>query len=154
MKGKKTDTEFLSNFITECVSNNLISTDQILEAAKNKIIEIDAKIKDVEDLKKIRSKLLDVVFTFEKPTKSQKIEDIKILSFLKIQHQHICKHICDMIKKSTSTLENLDDGVYQISDVIFCVKQLLEQKILSKTGTLILRGDLFDEYVKFVSQEK
>lgn len=153
MRGRKIDTEFLTKFITSCVEVGKFSSEDILKEAKNKIEQIDQKIIEVENLRILRSKLLDVVLTFDKAAKEIKPEEAKILTFFKIQDQHICKFICDKIKCSTINIDCLKDGPYDTKDILFCIKQLIEHKIISKVGDILLRGELYDEYVKFVLRD-
>ncbi len=153
MRGRKIDSEFLSQFITDCISNNKTSTDDIISCAKIQIESIDNKIKEVEELRLKRSKLLDVVLTFEKTDNSRKVHESKILLFFKIQNSHICKFICDNMKESAIKLESLYNRGYSIQDIVFCVKQLIEHKVISKAGDYLLRGELFKEYLKFVLQD-
>lgn len=151
MKGKKIDTEFLSAFITECIDNNKSSTDEIINEAKSRISSIDQKIKEVEALKVIRCKLLDVVINFEKENDaSNKIRESKILSLFNIQNSNICKFICDSIKESSINIELLYGKNYSNKDIIFCIKQLLEYKVICRNNNCLSRGELFDEYLKFV----
>ena len=154
MRGRKVDTDFLSQFISECVNRDKISTVDILLEAKNQISSIDEKIKEVDKLRIKRGKLLDVVMTFEKPDKTNIINESKTLLFFKIQNTHICKFICDNMKNSATTLESLYCSKYSVQDIIFCVKQLLEYKVISSAGNYLLRGELFYEYLKFVLQEQ
>lgn len=153
MRGKKTDNEFLSSFITQCVKKNINSSEQIAEAARQKVLEIDQKIKEVELLKVTRSKLLDVIATFDKPTKSDKNEEAKILSFFKIQNPLVCKFLCESIKNSTIKLGAFKESKHPQEDILFCIKQLIEHKVIHKTGDHLLRGDMYQEYMKFVLQE-
>lgn len=60
MRGKKSNKEFISNYIENCVENGIDSLDDIYMTVNNKIIIIDNKIKEVEQLKKQRTDLLDV----------------------------------------------------------------------------------------------
>ncbi len=60
MRGKKSDKEYISNFIENSVKCGKTSLEDILEDVTNKISSIDLKIKEVEALKLERSKLLDV----------------------------------------------------------------------------------------------
>jgi hypothetical protein len=152
MRGKKVDTEFLSNFIIKCVSQNKPSQEEIVELAKQEIAEIDAQIKEVERLRVVRSKLLDVVSTFEKTTTSHK-EEAKILSFFRIQNPKICKFICDLVKEKTVKVDSLKDKEFAFTDIVFCIKQLLEYKVILKSGEYLLKGDMFDEYSSFVLRE-
>jgi hypothetical protein len=150
MRGRKVDTEFLTNFITACVEAGKFSSEDILKEAQNKIEKIDTQIKEVEKLKAIRSKLLDVVLTFDKTPKEIQSEDSKILTFFKIQHPHICKFICDSVKDSAAKIESLYNNTHNKTDILFCIKQLVEHKVISKVGEVLLRGELYSEYIKFV----
>lgn len=148
MRGKKVDTDFLSQFISQCVGKNIFTQDDIVKQAKSEISNIDEQIKKVEKLKVVRSKLLDVVSTFEKKHSSHK-EEIKALSFFQMQKPDICQYICRYLKNENISIETLYSGRYPVADIIFCVKQLIEHKIVSKTGDILIRGDAFDEYIDF-----
>jgi hypothetical protein len=149
MRGKKIDSEFLSNFITDCIGNGKSTTDDILLEARNQIAEIDEKIIEVERLKIIRSKLLDVVIAFGGNNK-QKSEDYKLLNLFNISNIHICKFICDNLKDSAVQIEALYNHGYSIEDIIFCIKQLIEHKVVSRAGNFLLRGESFNMYTKHV----
>jgi hypothetical protein len=153
MKGKKVDPEFVSEFISTAIQSGYQTTDDIVAFAQAEIQEIDEEIKRIETRKIRRGKLVDVVNSFSKPTKPNKQDEIRILSFFKIQNINICKFICKQIKDEVTTIDELSKMNYPISDVLFCIKQLLEHRILSKSGTHLLRGELFDEYLKFVLKE-
>lgn len=150
MKGKKNDAEFVSNFITECISSGIEFPEEIVTKAKNIIANIDNEIKNVEKQKIIRSKLLDVINAFEKPQKISKFKEINILNFCKIQEPIICKHICLLIKNKVVRIEDLKKINYNISDILFCTKQLIAYKILSYSNNLFLRGEMFNEYLNFI----
>lgn len=151
MKGKKIDSEFVTTFIENCVNNNIFSTDQILQSAKSQINDIDAKIKEVESLKKTRSKLLDVVLTFEQKESTQpRIQDSKILKLFNIKDKNISKIICDKLKLGPFEISTLTSINYPINDVNFCIKQLLEYKIISKLGKHILCGSMYQDYINSV----
>lgn len=152
MRGKKVDSEFVSDFISHCVSSGIDTTEGIIQQAQNNINEIDEEIKRVEKQKIVRSKLLDVISTFDKPNKTNKSEEIRALSFFKIQYPHICQSICHVLKNGPTTIEGLGNH-YPAPDVLFCVKQLLEHKVISKSGAHLLRGEAFDEYLKFALRE-
>lgn len=153
MRGKKIDSEFVSNFICECVSAGNNTPDAILARAEKIVSQIDEEIKEIEKKKIYRSKLLDVIATFDRSEKLQKTEDVRILSYFNIQNTQISHHICSLLKKGPCTLDDLG-GQYLMADTIFCIKQLLEQKIISKTGKYMLRGDHFDDYLKCVFKEE
>lgn len=152
MRGRKTDSEFISEFIAGCVKAGYDTPEAIIQQARGGINTIDEEIQRVERLKANRSKLLDVIATFEREAKQSKSEEARILSFFKIQHPQICKFICDKIKDSVIVIEDLGNK-YSNQDLMFCIKQLIEHKIVAKSGNHLLRSDSFDDYLKFVLRE-
>lgn len=153
MRGRKTDSEFISEFITSCVRSGYDTPDVIVQQASQQINSIDEEIKRVEKLKVTRAKLLDVIATFDRSSKQSKSEEARILCFFKIQQPQICKFICDRVKDGVITIENLGSK-YPAQDIMFCVKQLIEHKIVAKTGSHLLRGESFEDYLKFVLRER
>lgn len=153
MKGKKSDPEFLSQFISDSISKNILSTEDMVKLAKSQIEDIDKKIKEVEDLKKIRSKLLDVIDCFDKELKDKNLlntsEDICLFD---IKNQHISKFICDSVKHDNVNIKCLIHK-YSVDDFFFTVKELVKNKVLFKIGDTILKGEKFDRYVNLVFQE-
>lgn len=151
MKGKKTDTEFISNYIQNCVGMNINTPEEIVKEALSDIEHIDSLIKQAEKLKIERSKLLDVVNVFgtAKPDKS---EEIRALSFFKLEYPEICQYICSSLKNYPVSVEDFS-AKYPAMDVVFCIKQLLEVKVISKSGTHILRGDRYNDYMKIILKE-
>lgn len=152
LKGKKIDSEFVTSYIEKCVNNNVYSADEMLRLAKLEISNIDSKILEAENLKKTRSKLLDVVLTFENK-KSNKLEDIKILKLFNIKNKNICKFICDKIRVGPVDIKCLVSGQYQINDINFAIKQLIENKVIYKTEQYILQGELYQSYLTNVMRE-
>ena len=154
MRGRKVDSEFLSEFITECINNNKNSTDDIIKEAKSRIVFIDDKIKEVQKLRLIRGKLLDVVLSFEKSDKSNKTNESKYLNFFKVENPHIGKFICDSIKDTSIEIESLYGNDYSIKDIFFSIKQLLECKVIAKDENCLFRGELFQDYIKYILREQ
>jgi hypothetical protein len=153
MRGRKSDAEFISEFIAECIRSGRDTPGEIIQQARQDINHIDDEIRRVESLKQKRAKLLDVISTFEKSVKPSKSEEARVLSFFKIQQPRICKFICDRMKTNVISVDDLTKLKYPASDVLFCIKQLLEQRIISKSGVHLLRGEMFDDYLKFVLRE-
>lgn len=151
MRGKKIDSQFLTDFISFCVMEGNTTPDEMVTVAQKEIDEINYQIKKVEELKLRRSKLLDVIATFKEPVKSNK-EEVRILTFFQIQNPHICKFIIDLIKISPLNREKLVCP-FSSHDINFCIKQLLEHQVIAKIGETLLRGESFDEYLRFVLQE-
>ena len=107
------------------------------------IQSIDDQIKKIEELKIKRSKLLDVVSTFD-TLKKDKTEEAKLLSFFKMEYPALCKSICQQVKNGSIVIEPHN------YDYNYAIKQLLEYKILFKINNKLIRGDKFDDYMKFV----
>lgn len=151
MRGKKSNPEFVSAFISKCLQQGIITTSGIVEAAKLDIQDIDDKIIEVEKLKTVRSKLLDVILTLEKP--EPKAEEAKLLPFFQLQLPSVCKFLCDMIKLQPIAVSIVNSDELD-EDAKFCFKQLLEHKIMSRTGNFIVQGEKFNEYMEFVLREE
>lgn len=155
MKGKKVDAEFVSQFISDCIRQGLDSQVQIVEHAKDLVRSIEGEIKRIEEQKLVRSRLLDVITMLEKPVKADKTTDIQLLSFFKIEDPHICKYICDKVKGRFLKSEDFMIKQFKHEDVLFCLKQLIEHRILVRLpDQLITAGEMFDEYIKFVLRDK
>ena len=153
MRGRKFNSEFLSDFICECIQKNQTTTDEILQEAKKRVNDINDKILEVEKLKLIRADFLDIISTFEKPNKPNKEDEKLGLSFFNIHNPIICKFICDTIKVSPTKISQLYDKEFDKQEIIFCLKQLLEHKVVTKRGDFVLRGEFFLQYMSFVFKE-
>lgn len=155
MRGKKSDQLFVAEFIQRCTSSGIETPDAIVEYAKLLIKGIDEEIREIEKKKITRSKLLDVILTFEKRAKSTS-EDAKFLSFFKLEYPLMCKFICDTVKKQPIEIgekfQALGSGESDPT-MRFSIKQLLECKVLSRTGNQVGPGERFDEYMTFVLHE-
>lgn len=148
MRGKKTDPGFISFFIQESVNAGAETPEEIVQRAKKAIAQIDEEIRAIERAKATRSKLLDVIASFEKPVKD-KTEDAKILGFFKLRDPQRCKEVCDLLKEHSSLpIASLVDASYN-----FCIKQLLEAKIIMRFEDQLAPGERFGEYMTFVLRE-
>jgi len=150
MRGKKSDPEFVSYFISQCLQKGIITTEEMVKVAKQDIQSIDNQIIEIEKLKITRSKLLDVILALDKP--ESKVEEAKLLPFFKLQYPQTCRKICKHV------LELGPDLAYSIMglkdpEVLFCIKQLIEAKIIARVENHLVRGDKFEEYLKFVLRE-
>lgn len=154
MKGKKVDVDFLSSFILDCASKNRNSSEEILKEAKDQISKIDTKIKEVDNLKKIRCKLVDVVSTFNE--RLDKSLNSNNLLFYNLKKKNVCNEICRILKEEGiiykhGISESL--GYFGNVNTAFCVKQLLEFKIIIYVGSDILKGPEFENYMKFLENK-
>jgi len=147
MKGKKLDSKFHSDFIEKCIKDGIFASTDIASSAQKEIDIIDRKIIEVEKLKVRRGKLLDVVMEFGPKTKRND-DEIKILEFAKIKNPQICKFICDLIKNKSCNISNFNSRKYSQYDINFCIKQLLEHRIISKIDNLFSRGEQYETYLK------
>lgn len=149
MRGKKTDPVFISQFIQESVRDGIETPEQIVQRAKNMIEQIDEEIKAIETKKLTRSKLLDVIASFEKKS-ADRSQDAQMLSFFSLEYPKECKEICDAIV----TYWMIEDNDEATPIHKFCFKQLVDQKIIDRVGkNRFHRGERFDEYMTFVLRE-
>ena len=153
MKGKKKNILYVSSFIQKCIENGVTSSDDILNLAKNKILKIDDKIKKIQSLKNKRSNLLDVVDTFSKNDfKIKDKNEIISLDLFNIPNIKMCSFICLSIKDNNKSInELLNDSSKE--EVIFCIKNLVEKKIIHKIGETITKGDMYNSYIRFILKE-
>jgi len=148
MKGKKLDAEFVSNYISKCINNGYDSDELILQQAQANIAAIDEEIKRIEGLKVERSKLLDVVESFNKKPVSNAKEK-KVLTFLTLKHPEINKFICHAIELNSINIRDITyNSKYSSSDIIFCIKQLINHGIIYKPQDHLLRGENYDLYME------
>lgn len=148
MKGKKADSNFVSSFIEDCIGRSIYLTDDILGSAKDKILEIDYKIKEVEELKKLRSKLLDVVEALSE--KNKNVINPNILNLFKVKDKNLSKTICELVKLQPASEEAIKNIGSTTEDINFCIKQLIDLRVLNKNGKFISKGDMFSVYLEKV----
>ena len=152
MRGKKANPIFVSQFISECVKDGLTSSDEIVKRAKQQLNQIDLEIKEIENKKKIRGSLLDVILSFEKQTKD-KTKEADLLSFYDLANQDDCKYICDLVKYYPFHV----DEQRLSQNMCFALKQLIERKIIARdwfTRADITQGERYDEYMRFIPREE
>ena len=153
MKGKKINTEFVTNFINNCIIDGKISSNEIVSLAKESIANIDNKLKEINNLKINRSNLLDVISSFETPSNKSNIDDIKKLSYYKIGDLNCCKYICNKIENKNMDINQICydlSDLFSKSEIIFNIKQLVCNKILHKINEVVLRGDNYEDYMKVI----
>jgi hypothetical protein len=149
MRGKKKDTQFITQFITQCVSQGYSQQEEMLTIAKHKIEEIDSIIKEAEIKKIERSKLLDVIESLM--SEQVKCEDDQILPLYNIQYPEISRQVCHLIKTKPISISDIQNVSKE--NMLFCLKQLVENKVIYKSGNFLLRGDNFDKYLTRVLKE-
>lgn len=152
MRGKKVDNEFLTEFISACAINNKCSPQEIVLEAEKEISDLEYKIKELEKLKLRRSKLLDVITTFNYDKKQTKPYEVDNLRYFKITNQHICKFICDLITDNGLQIDSIKSNVFSDADILYCIKQLLEHKVLYRVGNYVVRGNDYQSYYRLIFQ--
>ena len=149
MRGKKADPVFISQFIQESVQSGMETPDQIVQRAKDMINQIDEEIRAVEIKKATRSKLIDVIASFEKQTKDRS-QEAKLLPLFDLEYPETCKYLCEIIEKQPIPADPKLYSTVNDPKNIFAVKQLLERKVIAREGNQLIRGERFDDYMKFV----
>lgn len=159
LRGKKIDTNFVAEFVSECVKLGKISEQEICEEAKQRMNEIDIQIKKVEELKKVRSKLFDVLISFNSLNKNH-TADILALDFHKVKHREISSFIIKNISEESVIQNSMKDNIqnliaelnrsYSNEDVNLTVKQLAELEVLKITGKKVSLGKNGEDYKSFL----
>lgn len=137
MRGKSVDAEFISVFIEKCVQKDKVTPKDIAHEAKIKINDIDHKIKMIEELKKERSKLIDVISSFDLPEEENELED----SIVQESDQECLKD--DFISKVFEFVQqNEGSSITEIlsrfhrvekEKVYFAIKQLISSSLVERT---------------------
>jgi hypothetical protein len=145
MKGKKLDNNFIANFIINCSKSNIISKEDILNKAREEIELIDFQLKKILEIKKRRSKLVDVVESFK--IKKDKTQDKLYLGFFGISNLNLAKMICDSLPFliGESFGEDLTSKIG---------KELCDQKILKLQEINLVRDENFEYFMEFLEEHK
>jgi hypothetical protein len=150
MKGKKVDNSFVSEYISESCANGKCTPDEIVKSALAKVCEIDEKIIEVENLKKLRSKLKDVIIVFNRNQQAGPQLDSVLINFYRMKDKKLAQLICDKIFSYSNVSEIRK--AFPSTEEIFCVKQLLEFNILQRFEETIKAGENFPAFKSFIKE--
>ncbi len=148
MKGKKINSDFVNEFITNCLLQDQTSSQQIVNIAKNEIDKIDEKLKQINQLKTLRSNLIDIIALFSKPSKELSSLQ-KILPLFQIKNHHICQLILSQINNELD-INKINCGNYDKNDINFAIKELILHNVLEKQNYLLSPGKNFKNFFIFV----
>lgn len=151
MRGKKIDTEFVAEYISTCAQQGKTSPEDIVTQAELEVQIIDNKIKEVESLKKIRSKLIDVIFSLNNKNED-KSSEITILDFYKVKNFVLALSLCSLVEKSSKNIDVFKNAFPTKEDTLFVVKELLEISVLKRSGKNIEKGQLFNDFVSYAKK--
>lgn len=149
MRGRKIDSKFVGEFITECVESGKTNADEFIHEAKLRIENIDQKILEVEKLKLIRSKLIDVILTFDNSVKD-KSDEKEMLHFFELKVPNICIKIAYLVSSSKLKIKDIVMD-HSKEDIYFAVKQLLEYDILNLENEYLVPSVRFKEFLHYNS---
>lgn len=130
MKGKKINTDFVSDFIVKCVNQEKSSPQNVCQEAQLQISQVNQQLKQIVQLKKHKANLLDVLIAFDQ-YKSSKNIDRSLLPFFTISDKTIAHDLWQQI--SIQPLKNI-----LLKEVIVRVAHEMEklQIILNQDGWL------------------
>lgn len=145
--------EFLSNYISECLGNGIVSTEGICNNAESEILKIDIELKQFDILKEKQAKLRSIVKQLggikykDYDTKSI-VSDFSIPeSKLDSKFKEFCVKICNFMDAKNSGImpREIMDGVASIEDnpyVYSAIKWLAERNIIMREADtrLIIKG--------------
>ena len=144
MKGKKIDKEFVSKYLENSINYGFSSINEILEITKARLETIDFHLSNIENIKKQRSKLVDVLSMFDKASKKNNNTKAD-LDFFNIRNLNHCLKICSNI----DSINNVD-----LSDIriVFTIKELISLNILAYDENNILVKDVnFEKFMIFLN---
>jgi hypothetical protein len=153
MRGRKIDGDFICEFVKKCAENNLSTPPEIVFQAKLEISNIDKLLLKIEKLKIKRKKLLDVILSFEEQTKNISNSDINIINFSKLTNYNLCSYVASSLKEDIN-INKLYNSSYDKKEIIFCIKQLIENKIITKNNSILSRGENYDNYISYLSRNR
>lgn len=161
MRGKKIDTNFVADFVASCVKEGHVLSEAICTSANEKIAEIDKQIKEVEELRKLRSKLCDVIISFDTTDKvKDKSIDRDILTFHSINDKNLSLAIIVAMEKNNKEISYEFASLAEFSQpdaVIFTIKQMSKTKIVRILGgghhgnNFLVPGDNYWDYKAFLT---
>lgn len=154
MRGKKIDIDFVAKFVTSCVAMSKCSEQEIIAEAKKDIKDIDKKIKEAEELKKHRSKLCDVISSFDDAKKNNSKEK-QVLDFYSIANKKLAKDITDLVAKKNPCNKHYMNVyfIHSVSEVKNIIKQLIKLDILKKEGVNFLSlGKNYLDFKIFITE--
>lgn len=139
MKGKKIDNDFVSQFITNCVSDGISNIKDILIKAEEELNEVDLQIQNINNLKEKRIKLHDVVFSLK--DKNEPKSDNGFIKYFSLSNYKYVNDICNRLqdKMFLYTLY-LDKNI---------LDEMVKLKIIKLENDIILKGTNFKEFLKF-----
>lgn len=157
-----TESNFLPEFIAECVSNGKITPNEMCVEANDRIDNINQQIKSIKNLNTEKSNLYCAIRQLggNKP----KVYEYKSWDFsisedkLVKHHRDLCIAICDLIEKNPNGLLMTDirdvlDSIKLASleddePVFYAIKWLLGRCIIDKNSSMrVIKGESWDKRI-------
>lgn len=135
MRGKSVDIEYISVFVEECVKNEKVTPKDIASEAKIRINNIDHEIRRIENLKSERSKLVDVVNSFDAPEEESDDNEDAVFANDECLEDVLTQQICQYIgaEGSVSIKQILAQfGEPLKEQIFFAVKKLAEAGFIAR----------------------
>jgi len=135
MRGKNFDVGFISEFVQECCSENKTSPKDISSEARIRLDRIDSELRRIEELKLKRSKLLDVISSFnveEETTDNEQKFSSNDAVRLKMSPE-IISNIRNNNNASDINLLIQVFGATEKAELFYTLKQLCESGVLLRT---------------------
>ena len=152
MKGKKADAAFVADYVLKCAKKKIASPEEIIKEAESEISKIDDILKSVIDLKKKRSKLVDVVSVFQTKEKEVSTDKAK-LDFYTIKDLKFASSFIEALP----VLDECEFFTEVVSkEAMFLIKQFVNLKVLSYNSVThkLVKAERFDEFVSFLKEKK
>lgn len=144
MKGKKLDIDFISAFITDCVSNGYTTKQAIYEEATRHIIQYDMQM---NDLKRSRLGCHDVLVSF-KDISDTTLEQETLL-FFSLSNKYWANQICQKICSGTHDIDQLQ---LLSEDLFSLLYQMHDLKILNIHDGMVHKNERFEQFSLFLDK--
>jgi hypothetical protein len=155
MRGRKINTNFVSDFILECNKKGLSNSDDILLYTIEEISKIDNQLKQIDQLKKRRSELFDVKLLLEKNNNNNNNNNINI-DFFKVRDKMLAINILNLFESKTQHESFILDKLsnFNKEDIINCINQLKTAKVIYKQDNynILYLGSDYKKFVKFLNE--
>jgi len=152
--------DHLNNFMKNCIDSGKTSISDITFAAKNRILEIESKISEIEELKKeektLKSLIKQLGADFQKE-ESVSFESSVAFNALDLKIQNISLNIIELfnsidessVKDIINTISSLEESKF----ILTSLKWLIDNKILCRNeqDRKIYKGQLWLEKEKLLS---
>lgn len=144
MRGRKLDSDFMSEYIYKCAISGPISLEEVCNIARQELKSIDAKILEVEGLKSKRTKINDMIYAIEK---NKAPKDNLIFNLFKLKNPRLSFLIAKQISEDGTKISSINFYGEDKREGIFCIKDMCKNNIIKYQSGLYYRSLAYSDIV-------